>query len=880
MRIHRRFGALLVTVTAGAACRPATSSLRPLVSVGEARQLRAGEEVRLHGWLGLYDAASRSGYLQDAGAGVYIEAAGAPSVPAAGREIEAEGVIERRGGAPLLRVRAFRIVSPGHPTPEPVAVTASDIGGDHVAGTWVATEGVVTQITEHDDWHAIRIDGDGATFVACVAQAGQDRPAGQGSILGFQVRAQGVRVTAADRQATARGCALRLPARVNLRFLRDTPRTASLPLPPLTTIDTIRALSPTDTRKREPVRVRGVVTAHDRDENLLFVQDKTAGVYVEAWRHLHDVTPGELVEVTGRVGPGAFAPIVEWPQLAILGRAPFPPAIRLQTAVAPALDSQWIEVEGIVRSAELRTRRAVLELVAFGERLRVHLPGIVDLERVRPLVDAQVRVQGVYRANFSTRRQLVGVEIHVPRLDLVSVLAPAPRDPYAAPLRRSDTVLEFQPRDTTGRRLHVRGVVTLHRPGRVLYLRDAGGPLRVETRDEMALAPGDEVDVVGFPGVGDYRPVLQDASYRRGPRLETPAPVAVAADQAMSGDLDGELVRIEGRLVERFTPEGETRLLLQSPLHLFEAALPEVSAFESLRRGSRVSVTGIATVKADAARVPQSFQILMRDPADLRLVENAPWWTPQRTVLAVAGLVALAAGAFVWVGTLHRRVREQTEVLRRRLGREAALEERTRLARELHDTLEQNLAGIGYALEAVKHTLEHPSVARAHLDRALTHVDQSMADARRSVSALRPRALEEGDLVSALSRLAGEVTRGGVARADVDVGGPAWPLLPDVEDHLFRIGQEAITNALKHAGAARLRIELRFAEAALELGVRDDGGGFDTTAAVRDGHYGLVGMRERAAKIGATLDVRSTLGQGTTIFVAVPRVAAALPQVS
>jgi signal transduction histidine kinase len=522
----------------------------------------------------------------------------------------------------------------------------------------------------------------------------------------------------------------------------------------------------------------------------------------------------------------------------------------------------------------------MLELVALGERLRVHLPGVVDLARVSPLVDAHVRLRGVYRANFTARRQLVGVEIHVPSFDLVTVLSPAPAAPYAAPLRRSDSVLEFHPRDATGRRIHVQGVVTLHRPGRFLYLRDAGGPLRVETRGQRALGPGDEIDVVGFPGLGEYRPLLADASYRTRGKQPAPEPLAVRADQAMSGDLDGELIRIEGTLVERFAPEGETRLVLQSPLHVFEAALPDPGAFDAFRRGSRLSVTGIAAVKGDAARVPQSFQLLLRSAADVVMIEPAPWWTPQRAILAVASLLGVAAFAFAWVGTLHRRVREQTEILRSRLGREAALEERTRLARELHDTVEQNLAGIGYALEAVKHTLEHPTVARAHLDRALQHVDQSMGDARRSVSALRPRALEEGGLSSALSSLAGEVARGGMARAEVDVSGQPWPLVPAVEDHLFRIGQEAVTNALKHAHANRLQIRLGYAETAFELAVLDDGCGFDSARPLPKGHFGIIGMRERAAKLGATIELQSRSGEGTTVVVRVPRQAASLPQVS
>jgi signal transduction histidine kinase len=879
-RGRRLEGALALAFAASAACARPSASEAPLASLQEARELPEGRAIRVRGVLGAYDPASHGGYLQDGQAALFVDTALASSVPTAGGGVEVEGIVERRREATFLRARSFRIAAAA-PTPEPQPIAVAALADAAVQGRWVSVDGVVTGIAERGRGHVLQISSGGQSLRACVAEGPPDRPEGRDSILGFEVRAVGVRVSPADDEAAAGGCTLRLPTRVFLRFLRDTPVTRAPAASGLTTIDAIRDLSPEEARQRRPVRVRGVVTAHDRDENLLFVQDRTAGIYIEAWRHLHDVRPGELVEVTGWTGGGAFAPIIEWPQLVHVGTAPFPTAIRLGAAIQPQYDSQWIEVDGIVRAAGLRTRRAVLDLMAFGDRLEVHLPGITDLERVRPLVDAEVRVRGVYRATFSPTRQLTGALVEVPSLDLVSVLAAAPEDPYGAPLRRSDTILEFHPRDATGRRVHVRGVVTLQRPGRFFYVRDAGGPLRVESREAAPLRPGDEVDVVGFPGLGDFRPVLRDASYRRRAHTTPRDPSPVHADQALSGRLDGELITIEGRLLERLSPEGESRLVLQSPLSVFEAVLADVSApFDDLRADSRLRVTGICVVRADSARVPQSFQVLLRDVDDVRVVEAAPWWTRRRAALAGASLLAVALGALLWVGTLRRRVRAQTEILRGRLAREASLEERTRLARELHDTLEQNLAGIGYALEAVKHTIDHPSVARSHLDRALAHVDQSMGEARRSVWAVRPRPLEEGDLVSALETLAREVSWGGVARVDVHVQGDRWPLLPGVEDQLFRVAQEALTNALKHARSTRLRVDLHFEEGALQILVHDDGRGFDAAAPVGSGHLGLIGMRERVAKVGGVLDLESGPDHGTTVRVAVPRSVAALPQVS
>ncbi|HEX6738939.1 MAG TPA: sensor histidine kinase, partial [Vicinamibacteria bacterium] len=859
--VSRRLrGAALLAAASALACRPASSSAPPLVSIEEASRLPPGREARVRGVLGLYDRASSTAYLQDGAAALFLDTASAPSVPADRRSVEVEGVIEQRGAPPgvpvvsplvsMMRARRFSLAPAAGPTPAPPQVPAAALDDPALQGRWVAVEGVVTRVDGRPTSHTLHIAGEGASFAACVSES-QDRPVGRESILGFRVRAQGVRVAGADTEAVARGCTLRLPTRLFLRLLQDAPLAEAQAAPALVPVAGIRALSPDEARQRRPVRVRGVVTAHDPTRNLLFVQDETAGIYVEAWRHLYDVRPGQTVEVAGWTDRGAFAPIIIWPRLRVVGSADFPRPIRLEAAVLPQHDSQWVEVDGVVRAARLEAGRAVLELMAFGERLQVHVPGITALERVAPLVDARVRARGVYAAAFSRTRQLVGVDLTVPGLERVSVLAPAPMDPYAAPLRRSDSVLEFRPQDDSAHRVHARGVVTLHRPGQFLYLRDAGGPLRVESRDRTPLQAGDEVDVVGFPGVDEFRPSLLDGSYRLRERQPRPSPLPVPAEQAMSGTLQGELVTLEARLIGRLAPEGESRLVLESPLSVFEAVLaePAAAAFDGLRPGSRVSVTGICVVRGDAARVPQSFQVLLRSPQDVRLLQAAPWWTVRRALLAAGGLVAVAAGALVWVGALRRRVREQTRILRGRLAREAALEERTRLARELHDSLEQDLAGIGYALEAVKHTIDHPSVARSHLDRALMHVDQSMGEARRSVWALRPRALEGGDLVAALETLAHEVTRGGVLDTEVYVHGRRWALAPDVEDQLFRVAQEALTNALKHADARRLRLDLRFAEAALTVVVQDDGRGFDPEAAPAAGHFGLLGMRERVAKV-------------------------------
>jgi ligand-binding sensor domain-containing protein/signal transduction histidine kinase len=203
----------------------------------------------------------------------------------------------------------------------------------------------------------------------------------------------------------------------------------------------------------------------------------------------------------------------------------------------------------------------------------------------------------------------------------------------------------------------------------------------------------------------------------------------------------------------------------------------------------------------------------------------------------------------------------------------AVLAERTRIARELHDNLAQEMSGISVQLEVVARTMPpEASAARRHLDRARLQVRHGLAEARRYVWELRSPVLEENDLPTALNETARRLTHDTEIQTQVEVNGSFRPLARLVEDNLLRIGQEAMNNAVKHAQAQRISVNLVFDALRVQLSVRDDGSGFDNQAAsnAQDGHFGLVGMRERAEQIGGTLSINSSLGFGTEVVADVP----------
>jgi ligand-binding sensor domain-containing protein len=203
----------------------------------------------------------------------------------------------------------------------------------------------------------------------------------------------------------------------------------------------------------------------------------------------------------------------------------------------------------------------------------------------------------------------------------------------------------------------------------------------------------------------------------------------------------------------------------------------------------------------------------------------------------------------------------------------AVLAERTRIAREIHDNLAQEMSGISVQLEVVARTMPlGADAARTNLDRARRQVRHGIAEARRYVWDLRSPALENNDLPTALSETARRLTNETAIQAQVEVNGTFRPLAQLVEDNLLRIGQEAMNNAVKHAEAQRIFVNLVFDARRVQLIVRDDGCGFDNQAAGngQDGHFGLIGMRERAEQIGGTLSIHSTAGSGTEVVADVP----------
>jgi signal transduction histidine kinase len=267
---------------------------------------------------------------------------------------------------------------------------------------------------------------------------------------------------------------------------------------------------------------------------------------------------------------------------------------------------------------------------------------------------------------------------------------------------------------------------------------------------------------------------------------------------------------------------------------------------------------------------PESFQLLLRSPADVAVIQYPPWWTLSRLLWMLGMMTVVLLAGFAWVFVLNRRVRQQTAIIQQKLQREAVLEERTRIAREFHDTLEQELVAITIQLETVAAQFDDaPQIARQMLGLAQNMARRSLFEARRSVWDLRSHLLENSTLLNAMVQVAKLMSANSRVHISVGTSGEFHRLPAQVENNLLRITQEALANALKHARATQINVSLAYEPGKVWLRIQDDGVGFDTNnnGIVYAGHFGLLDMSERAEKMGGTFSVISAPGQGAKIIV-------------
>ena len=674
--------------------------------------------------------------------------------------------------------------------------------------------------------------------------------------------------------------------------------------PPLTTIAEAKATAQDEDRL--PVRVRGVLTF--RIGEGFAIQDDSAGTWVEVTqaRRLEllrsemaavwQLRPGDDIEVVGLADRGGYAPTILPVTVSKVGERPLPePRGYDSNRFFRGLDDCLrVTVEGVVQGYrdDVDNRRWKLLIEDCSRPFWVgvnkdSLPGTPA-----DIIDSVVRCVGVASARFNTRSELMEPQLNVCRLEDFRVLHAGEADPFAAPEVPLAAIARYP---VTAHRVRARGTVTYALPGNFMMLQDGSIGVRVEAATTDRFVPGDITEVSGFVSTATPVAGIIEARVRKAGAVSAPEPMAIDPETisllnlnaaarfevAKPGDYYGCLITFLATVVDvRTTRVGGEILLHAKEMGL--SAMADVLSFASLRSlpvGAEVCVTGIVQPEAAAAGDPTAtpsgtadsrLQILLRSAADIQVVRWPSWWTPRRLAALLGAVAACAVASLSWVMLLRRRVAQQLATIERKLQGEAATEERHRIAREFHDTLEQDLAGIELQLDAAADTTDDDR-SRAVFEKQrglLTRLRQETHD---FLWDLRDPARVDGPLVETLAAQISYMQSGTsvpiTLRADHGIGRvPA-----DVQFHLLRIVREAIHNAIRHGDPASVVVNVGPDGNCIAVEVIDNGHGFDLNAK-QDlaGHFGLRGIAERAERIGAELAVTSCPGSGTNVRVKVP----------
>jgi len=431
-------------------------------------------------------------------------------------------------------------------------------------------------------------------------------------------------------------------------------------------ISRIRLLPPAEAARGFPVRVRGVVTYSDPALPDLFVQDATGGIFIDYPKH-PELRRGQIIEVTGITGPGEFAPVIEEPEIRVLGVGALPPAVRvpLEHLKSGSFDSAWVEISGVVLSAIVENRRASIYVGVGTGHIRVIIPDCSG-DDVARLPGAMVTVRGVCASAFTKRRQLTGVRIDAQSIQDVVVTQAAPSEALELPLRHAEELQRFSPETISNARTRVRGVVTFQRPGRSIYIRDGQQGLQVETRQTTVFRRGDLVEAIGTPISGDYNPILRYSTVRLLDHGPAPQPIPLTPLQALAGDHDGDLVEIQADLLNWRNQRNAAWLVMKSGEQVFEAEVDRLSdaAKWGLQEGSLMKLAGICLIEVGGEfNDPKAFRLLVKSGEDIAVIRRPGWWSLSHSLwlLAVFGTAVLAALGWAWM--LRRRVRAQTAEL-------------------------------------------------------------------------------------------------------------------------------------------------------------------------------------------------------------------------
>jgi len=670
--------------------------------------------------------------------------------------------------------------------------------------------------------------------------------------------------------------------------------------PLLRTTAEINALSDDEFASGIPFAIEGTVsfvaaTASPGFNPNVTIQDGTGAVTLFSVRGLPVPSTGDVIRATGTTSFDTFSqPHADYTNLVRIGHAdaPQPEAISLSDLLHGDYNHRLVETSGTIADAfrdEIDHRYNYLLLKRGSEILPAAFPDMnVSEASLQTLIGAEVNIIGLCLFT-SGARGFLGPRLELMGLDAIRVTRPAPSDPFDAPTLENIHRINPAAVANMGRRSIVGRVIAVWNGDRFIIKTADGRFLRITlARRHSPPAYGETVRVVGFPETDLFRINIGEAIWRREqsalPPEEPPQPCTVSAllmdasgRQQFRPRYFGRTLKLKGQLRDIPEPDRHTAHAL---LDCGNAIIPInidmcPGIFKDVAAGCIVELSGICLMETENWRSDAPFPritgmtLIMRTPADLNILSRPPWWTPTRLSFVIGALLAALGGIFIWNRTLNRLVERRSRALLKEqaahAGADLKVEERTRLAVELHDTLSQNLTGIALQIDATQMAAEEdPNSVMPYLEMARRKMQSCRENLRNCLWDLRSRAFEEKELADAIRKtIAPHI---GQTDVQIEMGIPCRKLSDNTIHAVLCIIRELTINAVRHGKAAHIAIRGTLDGDGLSFTVSDDGCGFDPAhrPGLSDGHFGLQGVSERTLRLGGTFDISSNPGHGST----------------
>lgn len=601
---------------------------------------------------------------------------------------------------------------------------------------------------------------------------------------------------------------------------------------------------------------------------------------------LSSIRTGDIVHLKGTISPSApLYPMAHADTFETIrrGTPPTPIATDVRSVMAGHHDWRFVRITGLVRDvlkSETSSAWACLFLGADNEILWVSVPLLqIPLPDLKKLIGRRVALDGYAHLNTGSFRLFSGRGFHCAGRDAIHPLDTAVRDPFEAD-ELETIVCKTTSQIATSDRVRTRGRVLCTWGRRNFLIKNASGtPTKALVDDGPLPRCDDSIEVSGFPQSGVFNISLVHAQWRPAKPVKTPGQnIMTISAQDVLGDateepfvhtfMNGQKIRIRGRVRQRGseTPPANDQLVLEDGDILFTVKCdsdPEMT--KRIEPASTVEATGICIIDSEispsglAFPVNWRFSVILRDPRDLVLIAAPPWWTPGRLMTVIGLLVTVILGILI-----RHRTQKRTAALLSRVMTDLKVGERTRLAVELHDSLAQTLTGVSLEIDtAAKLADENRPSMIEHLNTAARTLKSCRDELRNCLWDLRNQALEEADMSTAIRQTLAPHANGVELAIRFNV--PRERFSDNMAHAILRIVRELTVNAIRHGKATKIRIAGSIEDNAMKFSVRDNGTGFDVEHApgFSEGHYGLLGIRERIEAFEGDFALESDIGQGT-----------------